>query len=158
MSKSLAITEHALRLTAAVLTILLAGCAATPIPPATPDAREQVRAAETAFAQSMADRDFAAFSRFVADDAVFINAGQPLRGKAKILSAWQRYFEGPAAPFSWRPALVEVAASGDLAYSEGPVSSPAGKTIASFQSTWRLRDGRWQVVFDNGSSVCECGK
>ena len=135
---------------------LLAGCA-TPVS-LQPDASAQVRAAETAFAKSMADRDFAAFSALVADDAVFINGGQPLRGKAAVLAFWKRFFDGPAAPFVWRPEIVEVA--GALGYTEGPVSAPEGKVFARFWSTWR-RDpatGQWRVVFDNGQRVCDCPK
>ena len=93
---------------------LLAGCA-SPLPQAA-DATAQVRAAETAFAKSMADRDFAAFSALVADDAVFINGGQPLRGKAAILAFWKKFFDGPAAPFAWRPEIVE--ASGAIGYTD----------------------------------------
>jgi ketosteroid isomerase-like protein len=54
--------------------------------------RDQVRATETAFAKTMADRDHAAFSQFIADDAVFLNLGNPLRGKAAITNFWQRLF------------------------------------------------------------------
>jgi len=135
---------------------LLAGCA-SPVPQGA-DAAAQVRAAETAFAKSMADRDFAAFSALVADDAVFINGGQPLRGKPAVLAFWRRFFDGPAAPFAWKPEIVEVA--GALGYTEGPVSSPDGKVFARFWSTWR-RDpatGQWRVVFDNGQRVCDCPK
>lgn len=151
-------TRFLRRAAAGCLLALLCACASMPAPPTAVEAREQLRAAETAFAQTMADRDFEAFGRHIADDAVFISGGQPLRGKAEILAFWKHYFEGPAAPFSWRPALVEVTGSADLGYTEGPVSSPDGKPIATFRSTWRLRAGRWQVVFDNGSGVCACGK
>ena len=45
---------------------------------------------------------------------------------------------------------------GKLGYSTGPVLVK-DKLVARFASTWRLDpDGRWRVVFDNGSEVCEC--
>ena len=141
----------------AVAPVLLAGCA-TP-PPELISLGEQVRAAETAFAASMAARDFAAFSSFVAADATFVNAGKPLRGKEAVLMHWQRFFREPQAPFSWKPEIVEVLSSGHLAHSEGPVSSPEGKVVARYYSTWR-RDpsGAWKVVLDNGYDVCDCPK
>lgn len=137
----------------------LGGCA-TSRPAAGPAAlAEQVRAAETAFAQSMADRRLDAFAGFVADDAVFVNGGKPLRGKAAVLEHWTRFFERPVAPFAWKPEIVEVLASGTLAYSEGPVWLPDGKVVARYFSTWRLEpDGRWRVAFDNGYDICSGAK
>jgi len=141
---------------------LLAGCAAVaPGTGAAPDLAgraAEVRAAETAFSRAMAERDFTAFAAYVADDAVFIDGGRPLRGKAAVLAQWKTYFEGPVAPFTWRPEIVEVAAAGELGYSEGPVTNADGKVSIRYFSTWR-RDpasGRWLVVFDNGYSVCNC--
>lgn len=138
----------------------LAACAAhTPAPvPALPDNATlvaQVTAAETAFARSMADRDLAAFARWVADDAVFVNNGTPvLTGKAAIVAHWARFYEKPAAPFSWAPELVAVLPSGQLAQSLGPVRGPDGAVFAYFYSTWRREaDGGWRVVLDNGYRV-----
>lgn len=139
----------------------LFACAA-PMGPAAPDqatASAHVRAAETAFAASMARRDLAAFSAAIADDAVFINGGQPLRGKAQIVDFWKRFFDGPQAPFSWKPEDAEASLSGTLGYTRGPVSSPDGKVFAHFHSTWRRQsDGQWRVVFDNGDRACDCAK
>ncbi len=136
--------------------VLLAGCAQ--LPPDPTALAEQVRAAETAFAASMATRDFTAFASWVADDAVFINGGKPLRGKAAVLAHWERFFKSPAAPFAWKPEIVEVLATGNLAYSEGPVSLPDGKPVARYFSTWRRDDKLgWKVVFDNGVDRCDCG-
>jgi ketosteroid isomerase-like protein len=116
--------------------------------------RAEVTAVETAFADTMARRDFEAFAGFVADDAIFMSGGNPLRGKAAVLARWKGFFEGEHAPFSWKPDYVEVLASGDLAQSNGPVFAPDGKLVARFYSTWRKRpDGRWEIVFDNGYSV-----
>lgn len=116
---------------------------------------DDLRAAETAFAQSMADRDFAAFANLVADDAVFLNSGNPLRGKAAVLAHWKKFFEKPEAPFAWKPELAEVSGRGDIGATSGPVTVADGKLVAFFQSTWRREpDGRWQIVFDNGFDAC----
>ena len=120
---------------------------------------DSLRAAETAFAATMAARDLDAFATHIADDAVFINGGKPLRGKAAIVEHWKRFYAGPRAQFAWKPELVEVIESGRLGYSEGPVSNPDGVVVARYVSTWRLdAAGRWKIVFDNGYDVCNCPK
>lgn len=118
-------------------------------------AERAVRAAEEAFAQSMADRDLEAFASFVSEEAVFFAGDQADRGKSAVLQRWSPYFEGETAPFSWAPDVVAVLPSGHLALSSGPVFDPAGTRVATFNSTWRLEeDGSWRVVFDKGSDYC----
>ena len=120
---------------------------------------EQVRAAETAFAATMAARDHASFDTFIAPDAVFFGSRGPLRGAAAVTAAWARFFEGPEAPFSWRPETVEVLESGALALTSGPVFDPDGTLTGTFTTIWRREpDGRWRVVFDKGGPVCEAAK
>lgn len=143
-----------MRLTAVVAVSLLVAACSTPAPSADRAALErQVADAERAFAQTMADRDHAAFTSFVSEEAVFFNGDTPMRGRAAVASAWKRFYERPAAPFSWQPRVVQVLDSGTLALSTGPVFDPAGKCIASFLSIWRLEaPGVWRVVFDKGGA------
>lgn len=116
----------------------------------------QLQAAETAFADTMARRDLAAFGTHLSPDAVFIDGGGALRGPEAILAHWSRYFAAGPAPFAWRPEVVEVSGDGQLGYTEGPVTTPDGATVARFFSTWRRGpDGRWLVVFDHGTRVCQ---
>jgi ketosteroid isomerase-like protein len=120
----------------------------------------EVRAAETAFAKTLADRDAKAFESYVSDEALFFGrAGAVMRGKAAVVAGWKPLFEGPEAPFSWAPEQVEVLDSGTLAISYGPVRGPDGKTVSTFQSIWRKEaKGKWKVIFDKGCPVCETGK
>ena len=118
---------------------------------------QQVRAAETAFADTMARRDHEAFVSFLAEDAVFFDKDSALHGRAAIAAGWKSLYEGSKAPFSWRPESVEVIASGTLAHSSGPVLDPQGRRVGTFNSVWRRKaDGRWQVVFDKGCDACAC--
>ena len=111
-----------------------------------------VEAREIAFARTMADRDVEAFATFISDEAVFFNGNEPLRGKAAVVDAWSRFFESPAAPFSWHPDVVVVLDSGTLALSSGPVYAADGTEGGRFNSIWRREpDGVWRVVFDKGS-------
>jgi ketosteroid isomerase-like protein len=115
-------------------------------------------ATERAFAKTMADRDHGAFAAFIAEEAVFMSDPVPLRGKRQVVDGWARYFTGPTPPFSWEPDEVEVLASGALALSSGPVRNPSGKVVARFSSIWRRTAAdTWEIVFDKGSEVCDCG-
>ncbi|MEP7327891.1 MAG: nuclear transport factor 2 family protein [Betaproteobacteria bacterium] len=114
---------------------------------------------EHAFARTMADRDFAAFSTFIATDAIFFTGPTPLRGKEAVTAGWKRFYERPAPPFSWTPDEVEVLDSGTLALSSGPVRNPDGRIVSRFTSIWRLEaPGVWRVIFDRGNEVCDCAK
>lgn len=112
----------------------------------------QVLAAEGSFAESMKARDFNSFGTYIAEDAIFFGDQGAQRGKQAILAAWRPFFDGPNAPFGWRPEIVEVLSSGGLALSTGPVLDPNGNRVGTFNSIWRREpDGRWRVVFDKGS-------
>jgi uncharacterized protein (TIGR03067 family) len=117
----------------------------------------QVRAAEIAFAATMAARDHEAFASHIADEALFFSKQGVLRGKAAVVAGWKPFFEGPKPPFSWAPERVEVLDSGTLALSSGPVRGPEGRQMGTFNSIWRREaDGRWKVVFDKGCPACDC--
>jgi ketosteroid isomerase-like protein len=145
---------------ALVAVAMAAAAAPLPAAPSAPDLATlaaEVRAAETAFAKSMADRDHSAFTAHLADEAVFFS-GKVLRGRAAVAEGWKRLYEGPKAPFSWEPEKVEVLDSGTLALSSGPVRDPDGKRVGTFNSIWRREaEGRWKIVFDNGCPPCDCG-
>jgi ketosteroid isomerase-like protein len=119
--------------------------------------KEQVRRREAAFAKTMADRDHAAFTTFLSDEAVFLSNGRATRGAAAVAAAWKRLYEAKQAPFSWEPEFVEVLDSGTIAMSQGPVRDASGKRIGTFNSVWRREaDGQWKIVLDNGCPVCNC--
>ena len=153
----------------AVVAALLGACATAPAPrggkPASPAVQapalatavaiEQVRAAELAFAKAMADRDLAAFMSHVSPNAVFFGGKSVEHGPAEISAAWQPLFSDFEAPFAWAPDAIEVASSGDLALSTGPVVI-RGKVVGRYNSIWRLEaPNTWRIVFDKGESVCE---
>ncbi len=127
----------------------------TPAQPA-PDLdalQREVWDTEVAFARTMAERDLAAFERHLSPHTVWWSGpkGSPLRGKAAVVAAWKRFYEGPQAPFSWAPDEVGVIGDGTLATSTGPVRDPTGKVVARFRSVWRREpDGRWLIVLDRG--------
>ena len=116
-----------------------------------------LRATEEAFAQTMADRDHRAFASFLAEETVFFGRRGEIRGREAVAAAWRPFYEGPEAPFSWRPESATVLDSGTLGLTSGPVFSPDGSRIGTFNSVWRREpDGTWKVVFDRGCPDCEC--
>jgi ketosteroid isomerase-like protein len=119
--------------------------------------KQQVFAAESSFAASFARRDTAAFAALIAPDAVFFGQNSVLRGKAAVVDGWRPMLTEPNPPFSWKPEVVEVSESGELAFSSGPVYGEDGKQFGVFNSIWRRQaDGQWKVVFDKGCPVCNC--
>lgn len=143
----------------AALWIGLFALGALAAPLSNAELKQQVTDTERAFAATMKARDHAGFTSFVAEEAVFFSGPARLRGKDAIAKAWKRFYDKPAAPFSWEPDEVEVLDSGTLAISGGPVYDPSGKLIARFSSIWRLEaPGTWRVVFDRGTDVCDCRK
>ena len=144
------------RIALLTLAALLAGCTGpAPRPVDRAELRRQVADTERAFAKTMADRDHAAFTRFLSAETVFFSGKQPVRGAAAVAEDWKKFYAEPAAPFSWQPAEVEVLDSGTLALSSGPVYDPQGRHVANFMSIWRLEaPGTWRIVFDKGCTAC----
>jgi ketosteroid isomerase-like protein len=117
----------------------------------------QVRATEIAFAKTLADRDAKKFASMIAPDVIWLG-DKPLHGPDEVLASWRQYFEGPKAPFSWAPEIVEVQPGGALALSTGPVLDPQGKRVGTYTSIWRREaGGEWKIIFDRGCPVCHCG-
>ena len=148
-----------IRLLLALVIAVLAACTTAPPKPTAAEVQTQVADTERAFAKTMADRDHAAFTAFLADETIFFSGPTPLHGKAEVAAFWKRFYEKPDAPFSWRPEVVEVLESGNLALSSGPVFDPSGKKFATFTSIWRQdAPGVWRIVFDKGNPECDCAK
>lgn len=144
------------RFAVALAAWLMPGSSHGAAPVDVPARETELRAAETAFAATMADRDLDAFAASIAPDAIFLNGDQALRGRDAIVAAWRKYFDGEQAPFAWEPAVVVVLESGDLGLTSGPVTLPDGRRVATFNSVWRREaDGRWRIVLDRGCDWCE---
>ncbi len=114
--------------------------------------------ADEDFNRSVVEKDKTAFLALVADNATF-NGGarNELKGKDAIWNAWSAYFGENGPTITWHPSKAEVLAGGDVAYTTGFSERRAadGKTSrGNYLTVWRKQpDGRWQVVFDVGSTV-----
>ena len=145
---------------AGLMLAALAGCATVAsqsAPTGNAVLKQEVIDTERAFARTMAMRYHVAFTGFLAEEAVFFS-GRVLRGKQAVAEAWKKFYEAPAAPFSWEPneADVQVLDSGTLALSSGPVRNARGEVFATFTSIWRREGpGVWRIIFDKGNDVCQ---
>ena len=120
-----------------------------------PALEAELRAVETAFARTMADRDAEAFATFLAPDVIFIDETRRFDGAEAVAQGWAPFFEGEAALFSWEPDIVAVNASGTVGLTSGPVFTPDGTRVATFNSVWKREDGRWSIILDRGCGWCE---
>ena len=118
-----------------------------------------VKAADRAFAEAVKLRDRELFASFIAEDATFLGGGLT-QGRDAIVVDWGIFFvAGGPATITWEPHTVEVAASGDMAYTLGDFEvravGPDGqsqRSTGTYVSIWRKgSDGSWKVVVDGGT-------
>jgi ketosteroid isomerase-like protein len=113
----------------------------------------EVKAAEIAFAKTLADHRFDRFADYVAEDAVFNDRDAQI-GRAAVLQKWKAYFDAPKPPFSWGPDAIAPAADRHHAISTGLVHDSAGKLIGRYTTIWRKdADGHWRAIADQGVGV-----
>ena len=143
----------------AALILALTGCQQAP-PPQAPDTRAAdetaIRTAEADMAKAFAALDPAKTASFYTDDVVGMSSDSPvIQGRENM----QKYFETmmkDKPELSWAPEKVEVARSGDLAYSWGKgklsVKDKKGKvteTTSKYVSVWKKQaDGGWKIAID----------
>ena len=128
------------------------------VTPALADFEQEVRCREVGFSQSVEKQDRELFASFIDPDARFVG-NKVDRSREAIAEAWAVFFTGDLPAIKWRPQIIEVLDSGDLALSRGPYriidEDEEGETReawGTYNSVWRLNaDGEWLVVFDAGS-------
>ncbi len=117
--------------------------------------QEEVKQTELAFAHRVKAKGVAeAFLFYAAEDAVLFRNNRIISGKEAI----KTYFTERAEDYQnielkWHPDKVDVAASGDLAYTYGNyqlINHASGETSEGiFHTVWkRQSDGQWRFVWD----------
>jgi uncharacterized protein (TIGR02246 family) len=146
---------------AALLTLLLAGCAQTP--PDTHDADvKALKDNEAQWNQDFVAKDADKLVAHYADNAVLMGPGMPASsGKDQIRKVLAQMISDPAMTLKFQAARVEVAKSGDQAYTQGSyamtMTDPASKQVVndhgSYVTTYRKQaDGTWKAVADIATS------
>jgi uncharacterized protein (TIGR02246 family) len=117
---------------------------------------------EAQWNQEWAAKDTDKIVAHYADDAILIVSGSPsTSGKEAIRAALKQMTSDPAASLKFQPAKVEVAKSGDVAYTQGTytltLTDPQTKQLindhGSYVTTYRKQsDGTWKAVVDIATS------
>jgi uncharacterized protein (TIGR02246 family) len=151
-------------LAALALAVILAGC--NQAPPPAPDTREAdakaIRDLEIAWDQAAATKDVDKFTAYYTDDATALYDNMPIiNGKEAIKAALKPFFRDKNFSFTYATTKVEVARSGDIAYSQGTnamtftdrktkkVMTEKGKYVVVYK---KQADGGWKAVEDIGNA------
>jgi ketosteroid isomerase-like protein len=127
--------------------LLLFALAALPAAAGAPADGRSLREADLALARAVAARDPAAFAALLAEEAVFTwGGGEPLWGRAAVVTGWSEFFAASGPRLQWAPELSELASSGDLGYTVGHFDLQA--TGADGQAV--RREGRYVTVWRRG--------
>ena len=154
-------------LTFCAATMLAAGltaCNQAPAPAASAstsnhDADVQaIRDTETRWNQDFASKDPAKIASYYTDDAVFMGTGMPAAsGRDAIQKIDADLVKDPALSLHFQSSKIDVASSGDLAYSRGTytmtMTNPATKKPmddhGSYVTDYKKQpDGSWKAVAD----------
>jgi uncharacterized protein (TIGR02246 family) len=113
---------------------------------------------EAQWNEDFVSRDSDKLTAHYADDAILMVPGTPATsGKDAIRTALKPMVADPALSLKFHATRIEVAKSGDLAYSQGAytmtVTDPNTKQLindhGTYVTTWlKQRDGTWKAVAD----------
>jgi len=121
--------------------------------------RQAIAKAEADFEKARAERGLEGWLSFFADDAADFVRGAPFTfSKDAMRQRLQKDFD-PADQLTWKPVKIDVAESGDLAYSLGTWQlkgkNPQGVDVTQtgkYITVWKKqKDGSWKVVADTGT-------
>jgi len=146
--------------------LVVLGCnSAQQAPSAPPDTRAAdeaaVRKADTDWSTAAQSKQVDGWVAFYTDDTVMLPPNDKLTsGKDDIRKAVTGLLTMPGLSLHWQPTRVEVARSGDLAYSYGAYeltyNHAKGKPIndrGKYTEVWKKQsDGAWKCVLDMWSS------
>jgi uncharacterized protein (TIGR02246 family) len=114
-----------------------------------------VRQADSAWSAAAASNDVDRMLSFYDRDAAFVGTNPPTVGVQQLRALWTKFFTSPGYHLSWKADRVEVATSGDLAYSFGQwdqttvVDAHVRTSRGIYVAVWRKQpDGAWKVVVD----------
>jgi uncharacterized protein (TIGR02246 family) len=148
------------RLAPLILLAFQFGCSQAP-PPVPPDTRaadeKAIRDMETAWGKEYTAKDLDKVMAHYADDASILMADMPIHtGKDAIRATFKDFLADPNFALDIQTGKVEVAKSGDVAYSQGTytfVSTGPKKKAVTEKGKYvevykKQADGSWKVIED----------
>lgn len=150
----------------ALVALMITACTPPP-PPAPPDTHDAdvkaINDLETQWNKDYVARDGDKIAGYYADDAVLMAPGmEALHGKDAIHNGTKQMVADPAFSLKFQADRVEVAKSGDVAYSQGSYqmagTDPATHKVindhGSYVTTYHKQpDGSWKAVADIATSA-----
>lgn len=138
--------------------IAIAGCGQQPAKTDTAAIEKQLQVHEANWNRAYAERDAETLAGMYADDAALANPGEALvRGKDAIREATAAFAADPNLKVAFEANRIQVAASGDLAYTRGrytltmtnaDTNKPETST-GHYLTVWQKQaDGSWKAVED----------
>jgi ketosteroid isomerase-like protein len=118
--------------------------------------QEEVRKAELEFAQMAAKEGIAEAFYFYADENAVLNRNNQLIDGKEAIKSYMSKTDYKNITLEWKPTKIEVAESGDLAYTFGDYTYSKMKEDGSvdtqkgiFHTVWkRQENGAWRYVWD----------
>jgi uncharacterized protein (TIGR02246 family) len=146
------------------LLLLTSGCTQAPPPADSHDADIQaLKDNETQWNKDFAAKDAAKLLTHYTDDAVLMSPGSdPAVGKQAVRAVLTQMVGDSALSLKFEAARVEVAKSGDMAYTQGaytltltdPVTKKPINDKGSYVTLYKKQpDGSWKAVSDIASSA-----
>ncbi|HYJ83297.1 MAG TPA: SgcJ/EcaC family oxidoreductase, partial [Allosphingosinicella sp.] len=126
--------------------LAITGCQQAPAKVDTAAIEKQLKEGETRWNQAYAQRDAAALAGAYADDAALANPGAPLvSGKEAIRKETAAFAADPNLRVQFASDRIQVAASGDLAYTRGhysltmtdPASRKPSTSTGNYLTVWK---------------------
>lgn len=119
-------------------------------------AEAAVRQADQDWLRVFAAKDLEKSVAFMTDDGSMLSPNNPIAtGHEAVSKVFAGFFQIPDLKISWTPAKVEVARSGELAYTTGAYQmtfkDPTGKTAedhGKYVTIWKKQKGQWKVAYD----------
>jgi uncharacterized protein (TIGR02246 family) len=153
----------ALLIIASFAAALITGCSQAPAPPLVDTrkaAEAAINAASDEFAKAGDAKDLDKVMTYYTDDAVlFVPSAPAAVGKDAVRKAWQGFLAGPSSKVEISGTIIDVAASGDLAFERGSFTITStdakGKTTSmtgKLVDVWKKQaDGSWKMAADTNA-------
>ena len=116
---------------------------------------QRLRELDRQWQAAAAANDAAKFASFYAPDAMMLSAEMPIvKGRANIEEGIRQMFNTPGLVFRFNQQLLDVAASGDMAYDIGDVSVTVNgnESKGKYLVVWKKINGEWKAVADANST------
>jgi uncharacterized protein (TIGR02246 family) len=118
---------------------------------------QALRDLDAQWSAAAGDKDLEKTISFYSADAIVLPTNAPTATtKEAIRNAWKDLLASPGLMISWKTTKVEVARSGDIAYTTGTyeltMNDASGKLVpdhGKYVEVWKKQaDGKWKVVAD----------